>query len=71
MENDPKARPHFEGHLTNMMKRSCIQPSTGMIVSFSLANTLAVILVKYHSLNGDSSTGTRENSAKRINLKVA
>lgn len=67
MENDPKAGPHFEGHLTNTMKRSCIPPSIGMTVSFSLVNTLAVILVKYHFLNVDSSTGTQENSAKRIN----
>lgn len=67
MESDPKAGPHFEGHLTSMMKRSFCPSSISMIVSFSLSNTLAVILVKYHSLNGDSLAGTQGNNAKRVN----
>lgn len=67
MESNPKAGTHFEGYLTGMMKRICFPPSISMTVSFSLANTLGVILVKYHSLNGDSSVGTQENNAKTVN----
>lgn len=67
MESNPKAGPHFEGHLTSMMKKSCFPATISMTVSFSLANTLTLILVKYDSLNWDSSAATQENNAKRVN----
>lgn len=50
-----------------MMKKSCFPASISMTVSFSLADTLTLILVECDSLNGDSSAGTQENNAKRVN----